>query len=451
MLRSRKGEDWTRYFLLTTIVIADALCAASSAGSPFAYIPNAGDNTVSVIDCANDHIVATVPVGPGPRGVAISPHGDLVYVVGAYDNGIPGPSEPTARELSVIDGAAGTVVHRLSFEFPAAGVATSVDGKQLYVTQSPPARNGFVLIIDATTYSVVDTQVLDGAYPDGIAVDPVDGTAYVANYLTLGERDPCWSSLLYCDAVVNAFQPTDPEPRPRKGIIVGDELEGIAISADGHFAYVANIVPAQPSSVMGALAVLDLQLPFPRVVDQISLAPGDSDSAFGVALTPDGRRAYVTHFGGVVSVVDLVNRKLLHKIAVGTHPQGISITSDGRRAYVANNQSDNVSVIDTATDTVVDTIPVGRAPVAFGQFIGPIGPSGSSLPTPTLTPVSRVCAGDCDNSGRVSIDELVVGVKIALGAASLSMCTACDPDGDGEVMIDDLVRAVASALTGCAA
>ena len=40
--------------------------------------------------------------------------------------------------------------------------------------------------------------------------------------------------------------------------------------------------------------------------------------------------------------------------------------------YVANRDSNNISVIDTNTHTVVDTIAVGNAPRAVGNFIGPI-------------------------------------------------------------------------------
>ena len=40
-------------------------------------------------------------------------------------------------------------------------------------------------------------------------------------------------------------------------------------------------------------------------------------------------------------------------------PLGIAIAPDGTRAYVANLLSNDVSVIDTATNTVIDTVPVG--------------------------------------------------------------------------------------------
>jgi len=60
-----------------------------------------------------------------------------------------------------------------------------------------------------------------------------------------------------------------------------------------------------------------------------------------------------------------------------------------------------------------------------------------------------VCAGDCDDSGTVSIDELVTLVKIALGASSASACGSADADGDRRVTIDEIVAAVKNALDGC--
>ena len=57
------------------------------------------------------------------------------------------------------------------------------------------------------------------------------------------------------------------------------------------------------------------------------------------------------------------------------------------------------------------------------------------------------CPGDCDGDGTVDIDELVLGVRIALGANA--ECRAFDRDFSGNVTIDEAVAAVASALRGC--
>ena len=78
-------------------------------------------------------------------------------------------------------------------------------------------------------------------------------------------------------------------------------------------------------------------------------------------------------------------------------------------------------------------------------------PASTSTPPATSTPTvpSRVCAGDCDSNGVISIDELQRAVAIALGDVDLSRCPAADADRDGIVAIHDLILAVHNALGGC--
>jgi YVTN family beta-propeller protein len=60
----------------------------------------------------------------------------------------------------------------------------------------------------------------------------------------------------------------------------------------------------------------------------------------------------------------------------------VAVNPAGTRVYVANSSpSGTVSVIDTATNTVVATVPVGEFPSAFGLFIGP----ERVTPVPTLS------------------------------------------------------------------
>src|SRR5215469_16917540 len=72
------------------------LCSTPAEAKPFAYVTNSGSGTVSVIDTATNTVVATVPVGSDPNGVAITPDGTRTYVTGS----------PT----SVIDTSTNTVV-----------------------------------------------------------------------------------------------------------------------------------------------------------------------------------------------------------------------------------------------------------------------------------------------------------------------------------------------------
>ena len=76
-------------------------------------------------------------------------------------------------------------------------------------------------------------------------------------------------------------------------------------------------------------------------------------------------RVYVTNQNSdTVSVIDTATNTVVATIAVGDGPYAVAVDPAGTRAYVANLFSNNVSVIDTATNTVVATIPVGNSPYA---------------------------------------------------------------------------------------
>lgn len=106
------------------------------------------------------------------------------------------------------------------------------------------------------------------------------------------------------------------------------------------------------------------------------------------------------------------------------------------------------------------TIRLGCYAVPCGECIqNPVCSSGEvCVPRPagsgccacaTVTPSPVPCAGDCGGDGRVSVDELVKLVNIALGRQPLSNCSAGDTNGDGEITIDEIVRAVNRLLAGC--
>ncbi len=97
----------------------------------------------------------------------------------------------------------------------------------------------------------------------------------------------------------------------------------------------------------------------------VGLAPA------GVAVTPDGRRVYVTNLNNTVSVIATATNAVSATISVGNGPVGVAFTPDGSKAYVANQFDNTVSVIATVSNTVVATIDVGASPIAFGIFILP--------------------------------------------------------------------------------
>lgn len=81
-------------------------------------------------------------------------------------------------------------------------------------------------------------------------------------------------------------------------------------------------------------------------------------------------------------------------------------------------------------------------------------PFGTATPTitpggPTPTAVAQACAGDCNGNGIVAINELVLGVNVALNRQPVSACPAFDANRNGSVAVNELVAAVRNASSGC--
>jgi YVTN family beta-propeller protein len=73
---------------------------------------------------------------------------------------------------------------------------------------------------------------------------------------------------------------------------------------------------------------------------------------YGVAVTPDGSKVYVTNLNdNTVSVIDTAMNKVITTISVGPNPLAVAVTPDGSKVYVTS-LSGTVSVIDTVSNTV---------------------------------------------------------------------------------------------------
>ncbi len=107
-----------------------------------------------------------------------------------------------------------------------------------------------------------------------------------------------------------------------------------------------------------------------------SIALTGSDQPFGVAVTPDGRKVYVTAFGAdAVRVIDTITglvTSVTPNLGSCTGPQGIAIGSPGGlpTAFVACSNGE-VAVIDAATDTFVGSGGFGSGGAFYGVALTP--------------------------------------------------------------------------------
>jgi hypothetical protein len=109
---------------------------------------------------------------------------------------------------------------------------------------------------------------------------------------------------------------------------------------------------------------------------------------------------------------------------------------------------------DSTSAIHIARIPALNASRAIGTFDvlieTVIGCQAGEPPTTLRMPaaVSFTANGDCDGDDEVEIEELMLGVGIAISDRPSSDCLAMDLDSDGTVLIHELIAAVRAALDG---
>jgi YVTN family beta-propeller protein len=138
---------------------------------------------------------------------------------------------------------------------------------------------------------------------------------------------------------------------------------GLVISPDGLRVY---------ASSDGASAVSVISTVTDRVVTSIEVGK----SPHGLAITADGRQVLVAGFGtNQVIMIDTVRNQVIARIPVG-NPHNIALTPDGRTAYVAAQQpgATALAILDLTTRQQVGTIPLEKTPRALN-----FSPDGKAL------------------------------------------------------------------------
>ncbi|MGH7552700.1 MAG: YncE family protein [Longimicrobiales bacterium] len=158
----------------------------------------------------------------------------------------------------------------------------------------------------------------------------------------------------------------DPATNKVVGVIEGIEVGHGAVGApDGRWIYVSN----EADSTLDFVDVRTL-----RVVVKVPLSGHPNN----LGISKDGRKVYVSirdNPGGGVDVIDTAERRLLTLVKTKGGIHNTYVTPDGKYAVAGSIPANDISVIDTATDTIAWTVDLGLGirPMAFDQ-----NPDGST-------------------------------------------------------------------------
>ncbi|HEX2977891.1 MAG TPA: YncE family protein [Candidatus Babeliales bacterium] len=317
-----------------------------------------------------DRLLATVPVGVTPAGLAITPDNKFAYV--ADNNNYTFTGQDAVSVINLETFLLQDTIFSATFNQPYT-ITINAAGTKAYVTNSNSTTVSIIDIASNTDIGMITG--FDG--PSGFVITPNGRTAYVNNYggpegVGSGNGNTVSVVSLDTNTIIQTItlNPVPPAAAPA----------ALAISPDGRFVYTVNYVDGNIGT--GTMSIIDT-----TTNTVIGTIPGFS-GPFYIALTANGKFAYVTNFGSnnffpfgtTVSVVDLTKNSIIVTIKVGIQPSGIAISPNGRYAYVTNYNTlyagssftdltagqGTVNIIDIETNTLIPpTLDVGQSPNAI--------------------------------------------------------------------------------------
>jgi YVTN family beta-propeller protein len=274
----------------------------------------------------------------------------------------------------------------------------------------PNCLDDTVSVIDTATNTVVDTVPV-GRNPMAAAVHPDGSRVYVVE-----------SYLNHVSVISTATNTVVAR------VEVQEDPRGLAVHPDGSRVYVAGSWNSRLSILSTATNT---------VVGEVELVY--MDGPWEVAFHPDGSRLYVSNhstWNNTVSVVDTTTNTLITQVPTGVGGTGIAVHPDGTRVYIANSGSTNISVLGTATNTILDTVTL---PTCSPQGVA-VHPDG--------TRVYVACTGDYTLVVIDAATNTVVTSVPIVGFGVDPTSVAVHPDGTRVYVINKGADTVSVVDTG---
>ncbi|HEY4252176.1 MAG TPA: YncE family protein [Roseomonas sp.] len=328
------------------------------------YAAEQFSNTISVIDPADNRLLGVIRLGdPAPGNLSPLYRGQLlVHGMGfSPDHRTLAVVSIGSNSVSFIDTATNAVRHVTYIGRSPHEAFFTPDGKEVWVTVR---GENYISVIDAASFE--ETRRITVPAGPGMTIFSPDGQyAYVCS----------------------SFNPETVVISVADHQVVGHVRQespfcpNIAASPDGTQVWLTL-------KDVGRTMVFNARPPF-NILHTIDTGP--ITNHVNIVRNAHGSFAYVTVGGrNAVQVYRTDDFSRVATIPVGALPHGLWPSADGTRVYVGLENADAMAAIDTLTNQVIATVPVGQAPQAVAyvpnavpdgdgrQGLQPLGAAGQA-------------------------------------------------------------------------
>jgi len=373
------------------------------------YVTDKNSDEVHIINTATNSVGATVAVTGSASGISISPDGKDVYV----DNGnVQLNNNPNSNTVTVINTATNMVTatipvgsHPVGFgDFISGGIGCNSSPVTFTITVNPAAvapaittgtASGTIFACVGTASASPDIQqfTVSGSNlttgvtaiaPTGFEVSATAGSGYASSVMLNQSSGNLSSTTVYVRSAAG-----DEAGKISGNVVLsspGAANQQIPVSGTVNALPIANAVPNQTVANGGTTTTVNFtgtgnNFTWTNDTPGIGLAAsgtgnissftavntGSSPVTATITATPmNVGYAYISNYGDrTVSVINTQTNTVVESIPVGSQPQGVAVSPDGSRVYVTDQESSMVSVINTSTNAVIANINVDSSPAGI--------------------------------------------------------------------------------------
>ncbi len=326
------------------VIPDDPAAIRRSIKEPTLLVANKHSNTLSFVNPNTFEVIETIPTGPNPHEITVTPDQRFAYLSNYA---------PPGNTISVVDLHRRKMIGEISTgQYTRIhGAAMAPDGKHAYFTAG---QTGYIVEVDTRTNEVTRGIPTHAKISHTVYVSPDGKYLYTGNIVS--------ENISVIDR--------------RSGKLIaqipaGKGCEGMAFTPDGKYLWAAN-------QTGGTITIIDLATH--KTLETFE-CPG---MPVRIRFSRDGKLALISSWTktGELVVIDVDKRTELKRIRVGDFAIGVELSPDGKRAFVGcedsmeaevlpdgtervktnSGHSDGVHVIDMTTLSVESVIKTGLGP-----------------------------------------------------------------------------------------
>ena len=371
-------------------------------------------------------VIATIPVGANPFSITFNPSGTLAYVInqGTYQNNYTG-------SITVINTSTNKVITTIPVGANPSSIIInpSAIGTLAYVINqgSITSNNSYpssISVINTSTNKVITTIPVEHEGQPVVVFNPSGTRAYITN--------PNSFNITVINTSTNKVIATIPVYAFPSSITFNPSATRAYVVkifyGKNHNYYIIAVINTSTNKVITNILVGSS--PFHAAYTTFTLG---IHAPTQVAFNPSATRAYVVNQGitnntnitvnaGNVSVINTSTNKVISTIPVGANPSSLVFNPSATLAYVINqgtyqnNYTGSITVINTSTNKVIATIPVYASPSSLV-----FNPSGTHLYVLPNLSLSKVFSFNLSYvSSNVSVINTITNKIISVIPAGLN-------------------------------